>query len=259
VVLLLLFGLVLFMFAAGTARSTAGDALTRWDEVAQSVAERVRGGLAPLATGERDADGAVDLVASLRRLQRRGRPLGTAMIALREEIKRGRIYMDQRRTLARLYLGRACLAVGLSLVIRIGLAGMWAVPRSGEDVIAVAMALMLMLAGQVWLTRSLPSYWLLGARPFALPWLESFVAGRAIKGAPWSDAARVLERRALTSGVSAMSEVRSLLGDWARGEDEMAKAKLTRLEEVLPLLELLTVGVPAALLLLIPMLEAVGS
>lgn len=253
--LVLFFGLMWVLAEARakvllTASSTGG-----WEATLRAVEERARGGRVPVAA---DALAGDDLVDLLRRMQRRGRPLLAGLDAARRELRSARELARERRALWRLYWGRLGVALGCALAVRIGILGPWALPTRVDDQVAVGLAAVLAGVGCFALPRALPGLWLLDGVPFALPWIEAYIGARTDGSMPWSAATRAIDRRALRTGVCGESEVRAVLSDWARTEGESARGKLKRLEEISPLWELLTIGLPAALVLLVPMLDALG-
>jgi len=67
-----------------------------------------------------------------------------------------------------------------------------------------------------------------------------------------------LATRELQAGVSLLSERYRLLEDWAREQGEHDRERLGRIEEALPLIELVAVGLPVTLMLLVPLGGVLG-
>jgi len=189
---------------------------------------------------------------------RQGIPLASSIAALRvalgdaADLKRG------VRGLQLLFRLRVAIAVTAAIAIRL------AILREGilsfispRDRSAVVLAVALMVAASVLLHSVLPEPWLgrTKLRQLAYTWLHSHLEGDAQPGGPMEAELRQLRQRELRLGIGLQREKRQLLEQWCKEEIERGKRHLRRWEDLLPLWELIGVGIPMVLV----MIELIGQ
>lgn len=264
-VVVLLLVLELALLAAWAKRGLLVDVDAEVEAYVRRVEEAARAGQ-PFAARRTLTTGlaATAVAGVLSAAEAAGRPLVASLAAFERELRRSRAHALECRRVWRLYYGRAALVFAIAAAARAWIAfgsrhqiqEPWGTP---EDAVAISLAGLLIAAGHVWLLKALPVDWL-GRRPLssiALDWLGSHVllqASPSEVASPWAQTLLAVRRRQLLHGVNLEGEMRRLLLDWARFQAVELRATLRKVEDVLPLIELTTIGIPAALILLVPLL-----
>jgi hypothetical protein len=104
--------------------------------------------------------------------------------------------------------------------------------------------LLLGLWGVALVLMSLPRSWVWagGWSPLSLSWLQSYVTGEAAQDDPWCEALGSYGLTEIQCGVSLFAEKKRVLLDYADRQQEDFKNRLTLIEELLPLWELVILG-----------------
>lgn len=125
------------------------------------------------------------------------------------------------------------------------------------DHLALMLAAALVVMTLVCVLRLLPSTWLWSEclTSQGRIWLQSYLAGRAVQVSVLGNELAALEKQEILTGVSLLAERRRRLVQFAKKKGSKMCQDLQRLEDFLPLFELLGIGLPATLLLLMPILN----
>lgn len=179
------------------------------------------------------------LVAAVRAAQRRGLPFDGAVRALARELRLAARETQEIRRVLGLLRGR--MALGISGA---SMAHAW-VMRSLDPWASLA-ALAIAVVVHAYVQRRVPRAWVED---------ESAVAAWVADYAGVTDVAtRELTLHEVRLGVSMEREKRAMLRDLARRRRLEARTATERLLDAMPLLELVGIGAPAALLLAAPVL-----
>jgi hypothetical protein len=164
-----------------------------------------------------------------------------------------RLHRDAQ-SLLRLYWGRAgmaaTLAVGIELLAaRSGLDLSWVALR--DQLVRGLLAAAVLSSGILILNLSLPASWLIARQsisPVVADWLAVHIDGEVRPGHAWSESLAAIHARELTMGVSLRDDKRRLLEDWSEAQLEIGRRRLGTVGDLMPLGELVGIGLPLALL-----------
>lgn len=190
-------------------------------------------------------------------LRRSGLPLARAARAGVAQVRRGERLADSGKRLLLLFQARHALGSLAAIAVRIG--AQRAVAGSADfvaarafDSAAIALAILSAFAVALTVRKRLPQAWTSDAALVAL-WIHGCAGGTPSESAPWHLDLKELMRREILAGVSFAAERRAMLIAWARTRHDAVRDAVERLGDLLPLYELLGIGVPAALILAVPL------
>lgn len=182
--------------------------------------------------------------------------------ALREQLATALRGALRRRQLWQLFLFRTGLGLALAVLgrqlLNSGTRHDVTSLRSIDGSALTAAVLITAMASTVVL-QSLPGSWLwqAGLTPLGRLWFQSYMSGRSLSGLPIAAELASLERDELMGGVSLLAERRRRLSSFGACLSEVMDERLQKVEDILPLVELVGIGGPAVLLLIAPLLTLI--
>ena len=194
------------------------------------------------------------LVVALAEAWDDGLPLAGSIGALRAALADGAAGARTSRALLRLWLGRV-----LAAWVAVGAARAWLAVGAApsDDGVCLGAATILLITSAFLVRRSLPTTWLGRQEPSGLltSWLAAHLGTGRGAGLPIIGHLDTLADRELTEGISRQAERRALLATWAREQALGERQRLQVVEELLPAFELVAVGLPVALALVVPIVR----
>jgi len=184
---------------------------------------------------------------------RQGLPIGGSIAALRIAVVDAADLCRSADGLSALFRMRMAIGLVAALATRYGfLYGRGLLVVNARDRSAILLAVAVITAAVVVLSTVSPSPWL-GRRQLnagAYAWLQAHIEADHVAGAPMGPELRQLRQRELLLGVSLQREKRTLLEQWAKDQINHGQRRVRRVEDLMPLWELVGVGLPMVLLLM---------
>ena len=184
---------------------------------------------------------------------RQGLPLGSSIAALRIAVVDAADLWRCADGLSALFRMRMAIGLAAALATRYGfLHGRGLLIISARDRSAILLATAMIAAAVVVLKTVSPSPWL-GRRQLnacAYAWLQAHLEADDVAGAPMGPELRQLRQRELMLGVSLQREKRTLIEQWAKDQIHSGQRRVRRVEDLMPLWELVGVGLPMVLLVM---------
>lgn len=229
-----------------------------------------------------------DLKLIIDKAWNQGAPIANRLMAFADLLRREADYEDGRKGLCRLFAWRVIAALGFATAARVGF--FRAYVDTGEDVMTCLLGCAMAGAMQKIFVKAMQKSWvlapprrILGGRratswarnfefasmhfgwnkaqsqlsPESLAWLQASLDGELTACTPCGESLRYLRDRELARGVSLVDEKQRTLWSWSVERHRQQEAKLRKITDLMPLIELLGAGVPATLILLHPMLGLV--
>ncbi len=196
--------------------------------------------------------GEAGLYGVLKKAQDQGVPVLEGIEELWQQLLAAKTELSQRKRLKTLIYFRALGTLAVICSVRVGLlwsgeglnlAGFWGSDLQG--------ALLLGFWGLSVLMIAMPRHWLWRQSwtPLGLQWLESYLGfgdgsshKKAVETPAWFQPLQDCALKEITWGVSLTKEKQRILKDFASQQRSAFLARLTLIEEVLPLWELLVLG-----------------
>lgn len=251
-----------------------GETFAFWDQALKDIADRGRAGVvdpvAAVCVGMRTADEEVFcLFSHMEKAQRSGLPLMVTIQAMRREFREARMVDEKRSSIFRLMTLKTIVVVGMALIFRMTMCRMgWGSTGDDlfirfwgpEDAQSILLGLIwLAMGASVWVWH-VPRSWLwegtvtkLGER-----WFATHLSGEECLNDPWGDEVQRIKQTAWSQGISCMVDLRGSLEAWSLEQNHQVRERLTQMEELFPVWEMVVLGFSMVLFLVVPSLSTLA-
>jgi hypothetical protein len=234
-------------------------ALNAYDELLRQIEAKLAAGAVDLRMLAPASETRRRLVAKIDADRRDGFDARFSVGALRDCLAAATGHWRARVKLWRLFALRLTIGLGLAALCRLALGGTLEAENAVTDRGALGFAWLLSMTTVVAVRRWLPGHWAWTQASLSAEgesWFSSLATARPSSNLAVAAELAALGREEIRIGVSMLGERRGKLTRYAAARTAASAARLTALEEALPLIELIGIGGPAVLILTAPLLAS---